>query len=107
MGLDNFAKDRGTSEDKPILLVFDQAPWHMSKDLNLPTGLETSPLPPYSPELQPAEHLCNLSDETLVNRSFHTLDQLQDSLAEPCVRLIHQPERIKDLTLFHWWPVIH
>lgn len=104
--LDHFAKARAASEDKHILLVLDQAPWHMSKALNLPTGLETIPLPPYSPELQPAEQLWQLSDETLVNRSFQTLDQLQDSLSEQCVRLIHQPERIKNLTLFHWWPLI-
>ena len=104
--LDNFAKDRSTSEDKHLLLVLDQAPWHTSKDLNLPTGLETLLLPPYSPELQPAEHLWHLSDETIVNRSFHTLDQLQNSLDQQCVRLTHQPQRIKDLCLFHWWPVI-
>jgi DDE superfamily endonuclease len=104
--LDNFAKDRAASEDNHILLVLDQAPWHTSKDLQLPNGLETIPLPPYSPELQPAEHLWHLSDETIVNHSFTTLDQLQDSLAAQCLRLIQQPQRIKDLCLFHWWPLV-
>jgi hypothetical protein len=32
----------------------------MRKQLKLPSGLETIPLPPYSPELQPAEHLWEL-----------------------------------------------
>jgi hypothetical protein len=104
--LDSFAKDRKSSEDPHVLLVLDQAPWHMSKQLELPSGLETLPLPPYSPELQPAEHLWHRSDETIVNRSFQTLDQLQASLSEQCVRLIHQPQLIKDLCLFHWWPLV-
>jgi DDE superfamily endonuclease len=104
--LDNFAKDRAASEDNHVLLVLDQAPWHTSKDLTLPTGLETLLLPPYSPELQPAELLWNLSDDTIVNRSFQNLDQLQETLSEQCVRLIHQPQRIKDLCLFHWWPLV-
>lgn len=104
--LDNFAKARAASDTLHVLLVLDQAPWHMSKDLRLPPGLETLPLPPYSPELQPAEHLWELSDEPLVNRSFDNLDQLQDILSKQCVSLIQQPERIKPLTLFHWWPII-
>ena len=104
--LDSFAKARATSDDHHVLLVLDQAPWHMSKNLTLPLGLEPIPLPPYSPELQPAEHLWELSDETLVNHSFQNLDQLQKSLDEQCVRLIHQPQRIKNLCLFHWWPLV-
>jgi transposase len=104
--LDNFAKARSASQDTHLLLVLDQAPWHMSKELVLPSGLETLPLPPYSPELQPAEHLWELSDEPLVNRSFDHLDQLQDILSKQCVSLIQQHERIKALTLFHWWPII-
>jgi DDE superfamily endonuclease len=104
--LDNFARSRSASEDTHLLLVLDQAPWHMSKELVLPTGLETLPLPPYSPELQPAEHLWELSDEPLVNRSFAELDQLQTTLSDQCVRLMAQPQRIQDITLFHWWPIV-
>jgi DDE superfamily endonuclease len=104
--LDNFAKARAASEDTHILLVHDQAPWHMTQKLVLPTGLESVPLPPYSPELQPAERLWELSDETIVNHSFLDLDSLQRTLSKQCVALIQQPHRIKALTLFHWWPII-
>jgi hypothetical protein len=104
--LDNFAKARAVSEEAHLLLVLDQAPWHISKELVLPTGLETLPLPPYSPELQPAEHLWELSDEPIVNRSFDTLDQLQNTLSQQWVALIQQSQRIKAHTLFHWWPII-
>jgi hypothetical protein len=105
--LDNFAKDRLASQDTHILLVLDQAPWHLSKALKLPTGLGLIPLPPYSPELQPAEHLWHPADATIVNRLFDSLGQLQDSLSQQCAHLIQQPQLIKDLTLFHCWPLIH
>ncbi|MBE9048702.1 transposase, partial [Pleurocapsales cyanobacterium LEGE 10410] len=38
-----------------VLLVLDQAGWHISHQLKLPEGLDLYFLPAYSPELQPAE----------------------------------------------------
>jgi hypothetical protein len=35
-----------------------------------------------TPELQPAEHLCPLADEPVVNRHFETLDALDAVLAD-------------------------
>jgi hypothetical protein len=37
-------------------------------------------LPSHSPELQPAERLWTLVDEPIVNRSFETLDDLEEVL---------------------------
>jgi transposase len=104
--LDNFAKARAASDTKHLLLVLDQAPWHTSKALTLPHGLERILQPSYSPELQPAEHLWQLSDEPLVNRSFTSLDDLQTALSQQCVELINDLTRVKAHTLFHWWPII-
>ncbi|MBD2543030.1 hypothetical protein H6G72_04010 [Planktothricoides sp. FACHB-1370] len=39
------------------MLAVDQAGWHRSQDLEIPVGLHLIFLPPYSPELQPAERL--------------------------------------------------
>lgn len=85
-----------------LLLVLDGAGWH--KGLSLPSNVELIFLPPYSPELQPAEHLWMLADEVLVNRWFSTLDDLQAVLAPHLVRLSHRTQQIRALTLFHWWP---
>ena len=38
----------------------------------VPEGIEIEFLPPYSPELQPAERLWQLIDEPLVNQYFET-----------------------------------
>jgi transposase len=55
--LQDFANHFGAGKDKRIILPLDRAGWHMSKDLKVPEGIHLFPLPPYSPELQPAERL--------------------------------------------------
>ena len=48
------------------------AGWHISGDLVVPPGIELAFLPPYTPELQPAEHLWPLADEAVANKHFAT-----------------------------------
>lgn len=104
--LNHFAKTVAASQDKHLLLILDQAPWHTAKALELPQGIELVFQPAYSPELQPAERLWSLSDEPLFNHCFSSLDQLQDTLSKQCVALMEQPQRVKAHTLYHWWPII-
>jgi hypothetical protein len=54
---ENFAKDAEISEKKKVLLVEDNAGWHRSQKVQIPEGITLEFLPPYSPELQPAERL--------------------------------------------------
>lgn len=61
-------------------------------------------LPAYSPELQPAERLWQPLDTPLANRTFDSIGEMEGILSEQCVRLSKQPERIRALTLYHWWP---
>ena len=61
-------------------------------------------LPPYTPELQPAEHLWPLVDEPVANRHFETLDALDAVLAERCRTLAQDRNLIAANTNFHWWP---
>ena len=43
--------------DVHVILVLDQAGWHVSKALNVPDNISLLYLPPYSPELNPVERL--------------------------------------------------
>ncbi len=100
-----FALDVGASEEKIIFLVEDRAGWHRSERVVLPTGMITEYLPPYSPELQTAERLWQLTDEPLVNEYFETLEELEEVLAQRCCFLQEDPqmrEQIRNLTNFHW-----
>ena len=105
LALKTFAAQTGAGADKQILLVIDGAGWHRSKDLVVPEGIHLEILPPYSPELQPAERLWRLADEPLVNRAFDQLEQLEEILEGRCRTLSDamQPQ-VTALTDFYWWP---
>lgn len=55
--LEVFAQQTGAGEHKQIVLVLDGASWHRSDKVVVPEGIHLERLPPYSPELQPAERL--------------------------------------------------
>ncbi len=101
--LTTFATEVGASYQKIILLVQDRAGWHTSNKIQLPTGIVREFLPPYSPELQPAERLWSLVDEPLVNEHFESIDELEDVLAARCCVLQQMSHEIKNLTNYHWF----
>lgn len=101
-----FAEEIGAGIHKRVLLVLDGAGWHRSAQLKLPEGIELLFLPPYSPEIQPAERLWPLSNEAIANRVFPSLDELQEAQAERCRWLQDHPEVVRARTCFHWWPTL-
>ena len=100
--LADFARQTGAGRERHIVLVLDNAGWHGPKGLAIPDGISLVFLPPYSPELQPAERLWPLVDEPIVNQHFATLDALDTAVAARCRRL--DPTTIRPHTDFHWWP---
>jgi transposase len=104
--LKDFAAHFGIGQNKRIVLPLDQAKWHMSKQLELPEGIHLMPLPPYSPELQPAERLWPLVNEPLANQAFETIDEVEGLVEQHCFRLLKQQQLIRGLTFYHWWPQV-
>ena len=97
-----FAKD-ALVDNKKVLLVEDNAGWHRSKSSKVPQGIEIEYLPPYSPELQPAERLWSLVDEPLVNQYFESIEEIEDILVQRCNFLREEmQEEIRKLTNYHW-----
>lgn len=99
-----FAQAVGAGPRKQIVLVLDRAGWHTSSQLRVPAHLHLRFLPPYSPELNPAEHLWPLTNTVLANRHFATLDELEDVQAERCLVLQQRRDLVRSTTRFHWWP---
>jgi hypothetical protein len=99
-----FADFVGAGPNKRISLLLDCAGWHTSPRLRRPAYLSLYFLPPYSPELQPAEHLWALSDTPLANQCFQNLDQLEEVQAQRCNHLQDHPDLVRSATNFHWWP---
>jgi transposase len=104
MALNEFAKEVGAGKDKRVLLVVDQAGWHTGKEVEVPEGIHLEFLPSGSPELQPAERLCPLTNEGVANRLFEEIEEIEEVLMERCVELLDQSESIRALTNYHWWP---
>jgi transposase len=100
--LATFARETGAGRERSIVLVLDNAGWHGPKDLAVPDGVSLVFLPPYSPELQPAEHLWPLVDEPIVNRHVASLDELSTAVAARCRQL--DAATLQPHTNFHWWP---
>ena len=97
-----FARQTGAGRERHIILALDNAGWHGPEGLAVPDGIGLAFLPPYSPELQPAERLWALVDEPIVDRHVASLAELDAIIAERCRRL--EAASIKPHTNFHWWP---
>src|SRR3954470_20376939 len=97
-----FPREAGAGRERIIVLELDNAGWHTAPNLVVPDGIRPVYLPPYSPELQPAEHLWPVLDEPLANQYFATLADLEHVVAQRCRVLNH--DQLKPGTNFHWWP---
>jgi hypothetical protein len=102
-----FAEQVGAGPEREVALLLDGAGWHRSSRLTLPDHLHLLPLPPYSPELQPAERLWRYSNTPLINAHFADLEALDDAQLARCSALQTDPSlmaTIQAATHFHWWP---
>jgi transposase len=97
-----FAREAGAGRERIIVLGLDSAGWHTAPNLVVPDGIRLADLPPYSPELQPAEHLWPILDEPLANRYFATLADLERTVADRCRVL--DGDQLSLGTNFHGWP---
>ena len=61
------------------VLLVDQAGWHLSPRLFIPTNITIMPLPPKCPELNPVENIWQyMRDNWLSNRVFKFYDDILD-----------------------------
>jgi transposase len=86
-----------------VIMVLDGAGWHKSNNFRLPDNLRLLFLPPYSPELNPQEHLWDeLREKHFHNRVFDSIDALEDHLVAALCDLEHSPDRVKSITGWDW-----
>lgn len=102
--LHEFAQWTGAGKTKEILLILDGAGFHEAGSITIPQGIHLHFLPPYSPELQPAEKLWPLSNEGVTNEHFKGMTELEDAQVYRCKAIATRKAEVKKLTLFHWWP---
>ena len=90
-------------QDEFVLMVMDQAGWHLAGELVVPENMRLLFLPPYSPELNPAEHLWKaLRQECFANHVFAGLDAVECALIAGLQTLEADPMRTQSMTGFKW-----
>jgi len=99
-----FAEEAGIGPLRRAVLVLDGAGWHTAGDLVVPEGVHLVFLPPYSPELQPAERIWPLINEEIANRTFAELPELMTAIDSRCAHLPGHREEVRNRTCYHWWP---
>jgi len=86
-----------------VVMILDQAGWHTANRLQLPGNLTLFWLPPYSPELNPVEHLWEaIREGWFYNRKFSTLTAVEDQLVEALQYFLQASVELRSLTLFSW-----
>ena len=86
-----------------ILMVMDQAGWHIAHELEVPQNMRLVLLPPWSPEINPAEHIWDtLRDDCVANTVFATLDAADKALSAGLRSLESDHARMQSLTGFKW-----
>ena len=86
-----------------IVMVLDGASWHKSKEIELAENMRTMFLPPYSPELNPQEHVWDeLREKFFHNRAFDSLDALETHLEEALRSLESSPQRMRSIAGWDW-----
>lgn len=89
--------------DKTILMFIDGAGWHNAKDLKIPDNIRLLPLPSYSPELNPCEHVWDeIREKWFHNHIFDSLSSVEDRLFESLVVLENNKPLIQSTTAFSW-----
>lgn len=90
------------------ILILDQAGWHGAKALKVPGNITLLPLPPRSPELNPAENVWQFMRQNwLSNRIFDSYDDILAHCCSAWNRLIEQPWKIMSIGLRDWATIGH
>lgn len=92
-----------TFPDDFCVMILDGAGYHRANDLKVPEKIALVFQPPYSPELNPVEHIWTyLRDNTFKNTNYGSLDEVVDVLAQGLKQLHQQPDIVRSMTCFDW-----
>jgi hypothetical protein len=79
-----------------------------AKDLQIPDNMRLLPPPPYSPQLNPVEHLGEeIREKWFLNPILDSLRAVEDRLVEALAALENDSQRVAQVTGFDWIGSIH
>ena len=84
------------------LVLLDQAGWHVSKKLLVPSNITLVPLPSKSPELNPVENIWQFIRDNWLHRIFKSYDDILDHCCFAWNKLIDMPWKIMSIGTREW-----
>lgn len=96
--LDEFSKENPTELK---VMVLDNGAFHKSKSLVIPENIVLVFLPPYSPELNPAEKVWWLIKREFVCQTFKDMNELKNHI-DKSIKKIISIETIKSLCSYEY-----
>lgn len=102
LALAEFGRWADPAGEKLLVVLVDNAGWHVAKRLARPPNVVLHRLPPCTPELQPAEPLWPLLREVVANRGYEALEEMEPDLVGRCGWLIDHPEVVRGAVGFGW-----
>lgn len=96
--LEDFSKHK--PEELKIIII-DNAAFHSTKDVELPENIILLPIPPYCPELNPAEKVWQWMKDKIAMKIYDTLEDLEVKIEQ----LLNQIENqiIKSITGYDFY----
>lgn len=86
-----------------ILMFLDGAGWHRANNLVIPENMKLEALPPYSPQLNPMEHIWDeVREKWFTNEVFESMDGVEDRLVEALAALECDQELVASTTGLDW-----
>jgi len=84
-------------------VILDQAGWHVSDKLIVPSNITLVPLPPKCPELNPIENVWQyMRANWLSDRIFDTYDDIVGCCADAWNKLVARPWTIMSIGMRDW-----
>ncbi|MDD5095828.1 MAG: IS630 family transposase [Dehalococcoidia bacterium] len=86
-----------------MIMVLDGASSHRGKELIVPENISLVFMPPYSPELNPAEQIWNrLRKNYFANKVFHSLDAVTQQAEQGLFEMASDKNAVMSLTYWPW-----
>lgn len=89
-------------KDEHIVIIWDNAPFHRPKCLYEIPGITIIALPPYSPQLSPAERFFGETRKATANQTFETLAEQEAVIGERIKTLADDAEGMRRLCGYQW-----
>jgi hypothetical protein len=97
-----FAAWADPHHEKILVVLVDNAGWHVARKLVVPPNVVLHRLPPCTPELQPIETLWPLLREAVANRRFRNIGHLKTVVRRRCGYLADHPTTVRGRIGFRW-----